>query len=51
MGTIHPFVEQNADLLRNNRQHWAFQSAFDIINGFDTGIQVFDEEGQADADD
>ena len=44
------FVQQVTDILRNDAQHRGLQGALDVVNGFDAGIQIFDEEGETNAD-
>ena len=44
------FLEQQADVLRNDAQHRRLQRALDVVDGLHAGVEILDEEGQADAD-
>ena len=50
MRTFRPVIHQQSNILGNDAQDWRLQGTLDIINRFHAGIQVFDEEGQAHAD-
>ena len=43
------FVQQVANILRNDAQHGRLERAFHFVNGLNAGIQIFDKEGQTDA--
>ena len=49
MRTVGPFVHKRADILRNNAEDRRLQRTFYVIDGLDAGVEVFDEECQADA--
>ena len=48
--TFRPVLQDEADILRDDAQDGGLQGPLDIVNGLDAGIQIFDEEGHADAD-
>ena len=51
MRTFGPFLDQGTHILRDDTQHRRLQRALDIVNCLHAGIEVFDEEGQTNADD
>ena len=44
------FINQVADVLRDDAQHGCLEGAFHVINGLDAGVEILDEERQAHAD-
>ena len=47
--TFRAFLDERADILRNDAEHRRLQRAFHVVDGLHAGIEVFDEERQADA--
>ena len=50
MLAVRPFIQQITDILRNDAQHRRLERAFHLVNGLNAGVQIFNEEGQTDAD-
>src|SRR6185503_16663072 len=49
MGTVGSLIHERTDVLWDDAQHWGPQRAFDVVNSLHAGIEILDEEGEANA--
>ena len=49
--TFGALFQEVADVLGDDSQHWRLQGALDVVDGLDAGIEIFNEECEADTDD